>query len=235
MNRSFVLCILCTFSSCYPTTTVRRLIQTLLSLDTPLTRTERVLTQLKLIRALKRSRLRRFADEPTLLFLATQALARDTLLKHFKCYAPALLRSFSLFQHTPGYLETLHRILCHADQRNMVIGHGYECERAIALQMAPTSEQITSFNQQLDNGTITRRIDLITSERLIECKNCCFAPRYIPTLKRQFSQQAELIQEVYGTSLYPIPFEIHSKRRMPSDLATWCTQRGIRVVIEKKP
>jgi len=238
MKHWYALALTLSCLTCQPHQSIRGLIRTLLNRQSNITLSyaEQTTTQSTLLQALKTTNHTDFTHEPIQLFLATQALTRHSRYHHLVAYERDLLTSFAIFKDTPGYLETLHRILSHADQREMVIGHGFEIAHALKLHMDPcTPERIVSFNIHLSDGQLTRRLDLETTDRFIECKNCRFAQRYRSLIKQQLSDQAALIKKWNALSQEDRPLELHSKQPVPQSIQTWCHQHNIRVEIAKKP
>ncbi len=237
MKHWYVVALILTCLTCQPQHSIGQLIRTLLNTHhTPLSHVERTITQAKLIQALKSATDIDIHHEPTKLFLATQALTRHTKHQHLAAYERDLVTSFGIFKDTPGYLETLHRILSHADQREMVVGHGFEIAHALKLHTDPTTpERICAFNIQLADGQLTRRLDLVTNTRFIECKNCCFALHYRHLIKQQLADQAALIKKWNELSQEDRLLELHSAQPVPTCIRTWCDQHHIRVEVVKKP
>jgi len=101
-------------------------------------------------------------------------------------------------------------------------GAMYELEKA--LELIEQNEFILEFGKHLKFKTTSREFDIITSKRLIECKNVDWskmAAQELATKKAQFGSQIKIAKGLGKI------FEVHSKKSIPDVLKQWFRKKSI--------
>jgi len=142
-----------------------------------------------------------------------------------------LEKAVELFEHTPGALTKdgpLYKALefgkkaVESADLSTARGAMYEVEKAV--QLAEMGEEIVEFGKKFNlNGV--REFDIITKNKLIECKNIdWYKMKNIFKTQGKFGHQHKIAQK-FGKI-----FEIHSKTPIPIEWKNWFIKQGIKFV-----
>ncbi len=101
----------------------------------------------------------------------------------------------------------------------------YELEKA--LELIEQNEFPLEFGKHLKFETTSREFDIITSKRLIECKNIDWSQitgKKLEKMQIVFGKQKKVAQGLGEI------FEIHSKRSIPDTWKQWFRKKAIHFI-----
>jgi hypothetical protein len=101
-------------------------------------------------------------------------------------------------------------------------GAMYEVEKA--LELLEAGENITNLGLKISGINAKKEFDIITSTKLIECKNIDWLGK---TKKDLIDMVGKLCDQKKVALENGKIFEVHSKRMIPSEIKTWLSEKGI--------
>ncbi len=104
-------------------------------------------------------------------------------------------------------------------------GAMYELEKA--FELIEHGEPPLKLGKHLRFESISREFDIITSKRLIECKNInwsTMSPGELARKKTQFGMQSKIAKGLGEV------FEVHSKQPIPDSWKQWFIKKGIQFI-----
>lgn len=107
---------------------------------------------------------------------------------------------------------------------NTARGAMYELERAVEL--SKQGEIVTKLGEKITVGSMSREFDIVTNNKLIECKNIDWTRKVgndANKMKGIFGEQKKIAQQIGKV------FEVHS-RNIPNEWKSWFIEIGIQVV-----
>ncbi len=146
--------------------------------------------------------------------------AHPTIAPH----STILLRSYELFKHTPGYHDTVQRILADAHCPSGVKGRTYELATAILLQQK--GELVKALNKKVSCGNDTKEFDIVTDNLLVECKDIGWESNK-SKLRRQMKAQAAVAQQRKKMNQEPYRYVVHSRQPIPPGWKKWLKRKNI--------
>jgi len=114
---------------------------------------------------------------------------------------------------------------CGSGKLGTARGAMYELEKALAL--IEHNEFPLEFGKHLKFETLSREFDIITSKRLIECKNIDWSKiteERLADMKSKFGKQKKVAKGLDEI------FEVHSKRPISDSWKQWFRKKGIQFV-----
>ncbi len=182
----------------------------------------------------------RNTTEEYIIAMTKSRAERNLRAQHLEIITPILMLAIEKLHEISGFDETLHVLLDTLDQPTCA-GHLFEIEKALEIMLAQSSEKLLYMNRKIEDPeyNIGVFVDIITSERIIECKNIAWnkkpdMPNPITSkLVNQFLTQQEVVKRINRNSETHHAYEVHSKRPVPLVWQNWFDVHKITIVKEK--
>lgn len=192
--------------------------------------------QKKLIDSFSEQDLKDSTTYPDDFSLVISALTTENTFPALTKHEQLLHEANELFHDTPGFKELFRRIVRaspHADDAH-IRGALYELELALKIAKQDTDEEIVEFGKKIvnsHNGQTKRVIDIVTSDRWIECKDRSDQAKKLSDLKSQLKSQksyADAYNQEHPEN--PIVYEVHFRNPINEKLTFWLENQKIRFV-----
>jgi len=150
----------------------------------------------------------------------------DTFSTLKSCYA-TIATALKTLHNIKGFTGLMRMLLLNLHQPGSFSGFLYELEKGLHIHKHCKHEHIVEFQQiiAIPDSKRTREFDIVTSKRIIECKNINWKKQ---KLRKQFLAQKRVVEKINKKNRTNFAYEVCSKKPIPQNWQRWFTKNKIK-------
>ncbi len=162
-------------------------------------------------------------------FLISQTKVYPLLTAHYTLIQSALDNLI----HITGFTGLVRLLLRNLNNNNGFSGLLYELEKGLEIYLEDEEEELVEFQRiiEIPYSNKIREFDIITTKRIIECKNINWLKKNKP--KKQFLVQQKVVNLLNKKNKTNLIYQICSKQAIPHNWQQWFTINNIRFSSDK--
>jgi hypothetical protein len=162
------------------------------------------------------------------LFLLHEAKTHSALNAHYAIIQLAL----DTLMHIKGFSGLIRLLIRNINNSNCFSGLLYEVEKGLQIYLENEQEELVEFQRivTVSYTNKTREFDIITTQRIIECKNINWAKK---TYRKQFIAQKKAVKKLNKKNGTNLMYEVCSKQSIPQAQQQWFTTNNINFSSDK--